>query len=62
MIQVTETTYWRLCKRYRIAKRGEINLKRHPNTAVYVLLGPIEADASVIAINRGRDAPSAQAS
>ncbi len=45
-IQVTEATYWRLCRRYRLEKRGEINVKGYPNTVVYDLLGPHETDES----------------
>jgi class 3 adenylate cyclase len=38
-IQVTESTYWRLRPRYHLEKKGEIDVKGHPNTPVYILLG-----------------------
>jgi adenylate cyclase len=47
-IQVTEATYWRLCKRYRLERRGEMNVKGHPNTVVYDLLRPIEPEPNVL--------------
>jgi class 3 adenylate cyclase len=38
-IQVSESTYARLCDRYRFEPRGEIELKGKGPTAAYFLLG-----------------------
>jgi class 3 adenylate cyclase len=49
-IHVTDAIYWRLCRRYRLEKRGEINVKGHPNTNVYDLIGPLDAGSNVVSI------------
>ena len=45
-IQVREAMSWRFCQRYRLEKRGEINVKGYPQTTVYDLIGPLGSDPS----------------
>jgi class 3 adenylate cyclase len=45
-IQVSEATYWRLQRRYRLEPRGEIAVKSGQRVATYFLLGRTGADGA----------------
>ena len=48
LIQVTEATYWRLRKSYRLESRGTIPVKGYADTPVYALLGRIDPNAGAV--------------